>query len=154
MSVNTAPTSAERGPDMLTEELRQTFVSYAGSDYLWLAAPRGGHRVPSYARGALRRFLFDTQGGICPVCASSVVRPEFNHVVAQGPRRHGWYAGNVFVGCHTCNAATAPEWQDGELVQGIAALELSHFARPELIPTAAWPGVVALKKLGQSGYVL
>lgn len=123
---------------MLTDIIVQSFAAMAGDDFTW-SGVKGGHRPTSQVRRPLVADLLARQGGICPVCGEEAIRPEFNHVVAAGPSRRGFHPLNVFAGCHACNARTAPQWDNGELVAGVAVLPVSHFSRPDVIPSEWTP---------------
>jgi hypothetical protein len=122
----------------------------AGDDFAWPA--KGGSRPPSkYAgvsqfRDVFREYLADCQGRVCPVCATSLDTPEtdpeyrgateFNHLVAAGEDKRGYYAGNVFAGHSSCNARTKPQFSKGRLIAGKAILWASDLKCPTLVPTS------------------
>lgn len=135
----------------LTETMVDNFVDLAGDGFMWEGV-RGSHRPPSSVRRALRDDLANRQGGICPVGGEMLpgfsategnnwtAGVEFNHVVARGPMVKGFVVGNVFAGCAAHNAMTKPIYdENGNLISGIEILRVSHFARPDVIPTEWTP---------------
>jgi hypothetical protein len=124
----------------------EAFYALAGDALRWDGV-KGCSRPGSDVRRALRADLAARQGNICPVCGNALRRPEFNHVVARGPMVRGFLPGNVFAGCHDCNARTAPEYtDDGTLVAGVECLTEDYFARADLIPQE-WTPFPVLRKM-------
>lgn len=110
---------------MITQDMISAFADMAGADFSW-SGTRGGHRPTAKLREPMRADWLTRQGGICPVCGDPVVNGETNHVVSQGPSKRGYFPGNVFNGCASCNTRCEREY--GAIIPVIA------FARPDVIP--------------------
>ena len=134
-----------------TIQVRDDMLARAGTSLDW-SSDRGGHR-PTGARGfrgALRADLAARQGGLCAQCGDALDgNAVFAHLVARGPAKRGWHAGNIAITHSECNdcrvedarmcpASSPCHFHIGPVIQP------SDMARADIV-AVEWPHFPTLK---------